>query len=177
MPTATDPYRALGVDKKASEEELKKAYRKLVRQYHPDKNPGDDVAEARFKEVQSAYDVLSDPEKRKQYDRYGERNGRPGQGAGPGFDVGDFDLGDLGDLFGGMFGRGRGGRRTAAEPRGQRGNDAEVTVNLSFEDSLNGIETRIPVELETACSTCGGSGARPGTAPTICPECKGRGVK
>jgi len=169
-------YDSLGVKKDASPDELKKAYRKLVRQYHPDKNPGDEAAEARFKEVQSAYDVLSDPEKRKQYDRYGERNGRPGQGAGPGFDVSDFDLGDLGDIFGGMFGRGR-GRRTASEPRGQRGNDAEVTINLSFEDSLKGIETRIAVDLETACSTCGGSGARPGTAPTICPECKGRGVK
>jgi len=88
-------YDSLGVKNDASPDELKKAYRKLVRQYHPDKNPGDDVAEARFKEVQSAYDVLSDPEKRKQYDRYGERNGRPGQGAGPGFDVGDFD--DFGD--------------------------------------------------------------------------------
>jgi molecular chaperone DnaJ len=169
-------YDSLGVKKDASPDELKKAYRKLVRTYHPDKNPGDEAAEARFKEVQSAYDVLSDPDKRKQYDRYGERNGRPGQGAGPGFDVSDFDLGDLGDLFGGVFNRGR-GRRAASEPRGQRGNDAEVAVNLSFEDSLKGIETRIPVELETACSTCGGSGARPGTAPTICPECKGRGVK
>jgi molecular chaperone DnaJ len=170
-----DLYGSLGVEKDASQDEIKKAYRKLVRRYHPDKNPGDKAAEARFKEVQAAYDVLSDPEKRKQYDRFGQQNGRPGGGAGPGFDVGDFDLGDLGDLFGGIFNRGRGGRRQ--EPRGRRGADAEVTVNLSFEDSLKGIETRIPVELETACSTCGGSGAKPGTAPTICPECKGRGVK
>jgi molecular chaperone DnaJ len=168
-------YDSLGVKKDASQDEIKKAYRKLVRQHHPDRNPGDEAAEARFKEVQSAYDVLSDPEKRKQYDRIGSQNGRPGHGAGPGFDFGDFDMGDLGDLFGGIFNRG-GGRQQQA-PRGQRGSDAEVSINLSFEDSLKGVETRIPVELETACSKCGGSGAQPGTAPTICPECKGRGVR
>jgi molecular chaperone DnaJ len=126
--------------------------------------------------VQSAYDVLSDPEKRKQYDRYGSRNGRPGQGAGPGVDLGDFDLGDLGDLFGGIFGGGRGRAGQRQRQRGQRGSDVETSVNLSFEDALEGVETRIRVELETACSTCGGSGAKPGTAPTICPVCHGRGV-
>lgn len=172
MPTSL--YESLGVSKDASQGELKKAYRKLVREYHPDRNPGDAAAEARFKEVQAAYDVLSDPEKRKQYDRFGQTNGRGPQG-GPTFDVGDFDLGDLGDLFGGIFSRG--GGRQQQRPRGQRGADAEVTVNLSFEDALKGVEARIPVELETACSVCGGSGAQPGTAPTICPECKGRGVK
>jgi molecular chaperone DnaJ len=164
-------YDSLGVKKDASQDEIKKAYRKLVRQYHPDKNPGDEAAEARFKEVQAAYDVLSDPEKRQQYDRVGSQNGRPGQGAGPGFDFGDFDLGDL---FGGIFNRG--GAQPRQQPRGQRGNDVEVAVNLSFEDALKGVDTRIPVELETACSKCGGSGAQPGTAPTICPVCKGRGV-
>jgi molecular chaperone DnaJ len=169
-------YDSLGVKQDASQDELKKAYRKLVRQYHPDKNPGDDAAEAKFKEVQSAYDVLSDPEKRKQYDRYGSRNGRPGQGAGPGVDLGDFDLGDLGDLFGGIFGGGRGRAGQRQRQRGQRGSDVETSVNLSFEDALEGVETRIRVELETACSTCGGSGAKPGTAPTICPVCHGRGV-
>ncbi|HEY6054064.1 MAG TPA: molecular chaperone DnaJ [Gaiellaceae bacterium] len=171
---ATSLYDSLGVKKDASQDEIKKAYRKLVRQYHPDRNPGDAAAEARFKEVQAAYDVLSDPEKRKQYDRFGSANGRVGPQGAPNFDVGDFDLGDLGDLFGGIFGRGRQQQRQA---RGQRGSDVEVEVNLSFEDSLKGVETRIPVQLETACSVCGGSGAQPGTAPTICPECKGRGVK
>jgi molecular chaperone DnaJ len=166
-------YDSLGVKKDASQDEIKKAYRKLVREYHPDKNPGDAAAEARFKEVQSAYDVLSDPEKRKQYDRFGESNGRPGQGAGPSFDFGDVDLGDL---FSGLFNRGGGGGRQQ-QPRGQRGTDVETAVNLSFEDALKGVETRIQLELETACSKCGGSGAKPGTAPTICPECKGRGVK
>ncbi len=168
-----DLYAVLGVAKNASKEEIKKAYRKLAREFHPDRNPGDAEAEARFKEVQTAYDVLSDADKRKQYDAFGSADGRGGfQGATFNFD--DFDFGnvDLGDLFGGIFGRGRGAR----QERGRRGNDVEVQVNLSFEDSLKGIETKIPVELETACSECGGSGAQPGTSPTVCPECKGRGV-
>src|SRR3954463_9603920 len=99
-----DPYKVLGVDKKASQDEIKKAYRKLARQYHPDKNAGDKEAEERFKEVQTAYDVLADEDKRKQYDRFGSQNGRPG--AGPAYDFGgaNFDIGDLGDLFGGIFG-------------------------------------------------------------------------
>src|SRR3954465_5176683 len=105
-------YDSLGVKKDASQDELKKAYRKLVREHHPDKNPGDAAAEAKFKEIQAAYDVLSDPEKRQQYDRFGAQNGRPGEGAGPGFDFGGVDLGDLGDLFGGIFNRrGRAARR------------------------------------------------------------------
>ena len=180
MAATKNLYETLGVPKNASDDDIKKAYRKLVRQYHPDRNPGDASAEERFKEVQNAYDVLSDPEKRKAYDTFGSTNGRPGPAGGPGgFTVGDFDLGDLGDLgdiFGGLFGRGRGGPQQR-QARGQRGADIEATVNLSFEDSLKGVETRIPVEVDTACSECGGSGARPGTAPKICPECNGRGVK
>ena len=174
--TPKSPYEALGVSKSASADEIKKAYRKLAREYHPDRNPGDAGAEERFKEVQGAYDLLSDPEKRKQYDRFGSANGRGGfQGANVNF--GDFnidDLGDLGDFFGGLFGRRGGAGRT--QTRAQRGSDVEVEVSLSFEDSLRGIETKIPVTLETACSDCHGSGAKPGTSPKICPECKGRGV-
>ncbi len=178
MATAKSLYDALGVPKNASQEEIKKAYRKLAREFHPDRNPGDDAAEARFKEVQAAYDVLKDAEKRKQYDAFGNgrRPGgfRPGAG-GVNVDLGDFDLGDLGDLFGGLFG---GGTRTrGARPAPQRGADLEAVVNLSFEDSLRGLETRIPVEVDAACRECGGSGAKPGTAPKICPECNGRGVK
>ncbi|HKG44178.1 MAG TPA: molecular chaperone DnaJ [Gaiellaceae bacterium] len=175
MAAVKDLYETLGVSKGADQAEIKKAYRKLARQYHPDANPGDASAEERFKQVQSAYDVLSDPEKRKQYDRFGSANGRgPGPG-GVNFDGFDFaDLGDLGDIFGGLFG-GRG--RTQQQERGQRGSDLEVEVRLAFEDSLKGVETTIPVELETACRECGGSGAQPGTAPTLCPECHGRGVK
>ena len=170
--TARNLYEILGVPKGASADEIKKAYRKLARQYHPDKNPGDKEAEERFKEIQGAYDVLSEPEKRKQYDTSGSADGRMRYGPGPGADGVTFDfgdLGDLGDLFGGLFGnsRGRGGR--TQQPRGQRGSDIEVEVSLSFEDSLKGVETTIPVSLETACRECGGSGARQGTAPTICP--------
>ncbi|MDQ3823291.1 MAG: DnaJ domain-containing protein, partial [Actinomycetota bacterium] len=112
--TARDLYEALGVSKTASQEEIKKAYRKLVRQYHPDRNPGDASAEERFKEIQTAYDVLSDPEKRKQYDAFGSADGR-GRGGPGGGNVnwaGDFDIGDLGDLFGGLFGGGGGRGRT-----------------------------------------------------------------
>jgi molecular chaperone DnaJ len=170
-----DLYETLGVSKTASADEIKKAYRKLARQYHPDRNPGDSSAEERFKEVQGAYDVLSDPEKRKQYDQLGSRmfQGAPG-GGGFQWSGNIGDLGDLGDLFGGLFGRGSGATRERA--RGRRGADVGATVNLSFEDSLEGLTTKIPVELETACSTCGGTGAEPGTTPTICPVCRGRGV-
>jgi molecular chaperone DnaJ len=171
-------YDTLGVKKGASQDEIKKAYRKLAAKYHPDKNPGDASAEEKFKEVQNAYDTLSDPDKRKSYDQFGSTNGRPG------FDPRNFDfrsggnfrvedLGDLGDLFGGLFNRG--GTR-ARRPQPERGADIEATVNLSFEDSLRGLETKIPVDVTTACRECGGSGAQPGTAPVICPECNGRGV-
>jgi molecular chaperone DnaJ len=175
MASVKDLYETLGVAKGASQDEIKRAYRKLARQYHPDANPGDSTAEERFKEVQHAYDVLSDPEKRKQYDRLGSQNGRAGFGpGGVNFEGFDFaDLGDLGDIFGGLFG----GRGRAQQQRGQRGSDLEVEVRLSFEDSLKGVETTIPVQLETACRECGGSGAKPGTAPILCPECHGRGVK
>jgi molecular chaperone DnaJ len=167
----TSPYETLGVAKTASADEIKKAYRKLARQYHPDRNPGDAAAEERFKEVQTAYDLLSDSEKRKQYDTFGA-NGAPGGFGGANF---NFDIGDLGDLFGGLFGGRRGGART--QRQGMRGADIEATVNLSFEDSLQGIETKIPIAVDAPCRECGGSGAQPGTAPVICPECNGRGVK
>jgi molecular chaperone DnaJ len=170
------PYDTLGVKKGASADEIKKAYRKLARRYHPDTNQGDKGAEERFKQVQSAYDVLSDEEKRKAYDRFGSTNGRGAPGPGPGGVNVDFgDLGDLGDIFGNIFGnRGAAGRR--ARPQPVRGADVETEVRLSFEDSLRGAEAKVPVELTVACSECGGTGAQPGTAPVICPECNGRGV-
>jgi molecular chaperone DnaJ len=171
-------YDTLGVKKGASADEIKKAYRKLARQYHPDTNQGDKAAEEHFKQVQTAYDVLSDDEKRKAYDRFGSTNGRGA--AGPGGANVDFgDLGDLGDILGGIFGNvagatrgGRGRGRTQAV----RGADVETEVRLSFEDSLRGAEAKVPVELTVACSECGGTGAQPGTAPVICPDCNGRGV-
>jgi molecular chaperone DnaJ len=173
-----DLYEVLGVSKSASQDEIKKAYRKLARKHHPDSNPGDAAAEERFKELQDAYDVLSDPEKRSQYDQLGPRmfDGAGAGGAG-GFQwAGNLnDLGDLGDLFGGLFGR-AGGGAGRSRARGQPGADGGVSLTLSFEDSLRGLTTKIPVELETACSTCKGSGAEPGTQPVICPDCRGRGV-
>src|SRR6478736_447837 len=163
-------YEALGVSKTATPAEIKKAYRKLVREVPPDRNPG---SEERFKEVQSAYDVLSDPEKRAQYDRLGSANGRPG-GFGAGGTTFDFSDFDLGDIFGGLFNRG--GRGEAQPQRGQRGNDVEVEVRVSFEDALRGVQTTVPVQLELACHTCHGTGAAPGTAPTTCPQCNGTGT-
>ena len=175
---AKNLYDVLGVAKNASADEIKKAYRKLARTHHPDANQGDKAAEERFKQVQTAYDVLSDPEKRKAYDRFGSTNGRgaPGPG-GVNVDFGDFDWsGDLGDILGGIFGNVRGGGGRRARPQQTRGADVETEVRLSFEDSLRGAEAKVPVELTVACSQCGGTGAEPGTAPVICPECNGRGV-
>jgi molecular chaperone DnaJ len=170
---ARSPYDVLGVPRTATDDEVKKAYRKLARENHPDANQGDAAAEERFKEIQGAYDVLSDPEKRKQYDAFGSADGRAGGFPGGGANV-NFDFGDISDLFGGLgdiFGRGR----TAQQPSG-RGADVQAQVTVSFEDSLRGLETQIPVEAEATCRECGGSGAQPGTAPIICPECRGRGV-
>ena len=168
-------YDALGVSKTASQDEIKKAYRKLVQQYHPDKNPGDAEAENRFKEVQGAYDVLGDPEKRKQYDTFGSADGRGFRGGNFNFGEGGINLGDLGDLFGG-FGDIFGGARTQQQRRPGRGADLETEVRLSFEDSLRGFETRIPLEVEAACRDCNGAGTSDGSPPKVCPECKGRGA-
>jgi molecular chaperone DnaJ len=165
---ARDFYEVLGVSKKASDDEIKKAYRKLARQYHPDRNPDDAGAENRFKEVQEAYDTLSDAEKRKQYDAGGMFSGfGPGGfgGGGGGF------TSDLGDIFSSFFGRGRG-----AGPQSPRGRDLETDVRLSFEQGMDGAQVPVDVVKAAACSTCGGSGARPGTSPKVCPRCGGRGV-
>jgi molecular chaperone DnaJ len=176
---ARDYYDVLGVAKTASADEIKKAYRKAARTLHPDRNPGDAAAEERFKELGEAYDVLSDPEKRKRYDTFGRFGARTGAGAGngPGAGAGGgfgFDTAfDLGDIFGGLFNRGaRGGRGG----RPARGADIEAQVEISFEDALRGVTVRVPVDKSVTCTTCNGSGAAPGTSPTICPVCKGRGV-
>jgi molecular chaperone DnaJ len=166
-------YETLGVPKGASADEIKKAYRKLARRFHPDANPGDAAAEERFKQVNEAHDVLSDPEKRKQYDSFGQTF-RAGQGGG--FSTQDFGGAegfDLGDLFGGLFAR---GARGPGEQRSLRGADVEVAVRISFDDALRGATVKVPVAKANTCSACHGSGAAPGTSPTICPDCKGRGV-
>jgi molecular chaperone DnaJ len=172
----------LGVDKKATPEEIKKAYRKLARKYHPDTNPGDTAAEERFKQISEAHDVLSDAEKRKQYDRGGLAfpGGSPfgggGQGAG-GFETGSFsDI--LSDLFGGAAGTVRnrtGGART--KPAQEKGRDVETEVSLSFDQAVEGAQLPVSVTTHAACGTCRGTGARPGTQPQVCPLCQGRGVE
>ncbi len=169
----TNLYDTLGVAKNASADEIKKAYRKLAREHHPDSG-GD---ESKFKEIQGAYDVLSDPEKRTQYDQFGSTNGRGGGGAG-GAQFQDFDLSDL---FGGLFGGGGGGFGRQRGPQAgtftpERGADLQTEVHVSFEDSLKGVQVPVRANVETACHTCGGSGAEPGTAPIVCPQCGGRGV-
>ncbi|HEY4276655.1 MAG TPA: molecular chaperone DnaJ [Conexibacter sp.] len=181
--TKPDLYNILGVGKNASDEEIKKAYRKLARQYHPDTNQGDARAEERFKEVSAAYDVLSDPEKRRAYDR-GTGPFAPGGPAGGGFDPNAFG-GSFSDILSNLFGGGGGGgrasggagQRTTGRPRAQRGRDLETEVSLSFEQAVEGTQTSLAVPTSTTCETCHGSGARPGTAPTICPVCHGRGVE
>jgi len=166
-----DLYSVLGVDRKASADEIKKAYRKLARQYHPDRNPGDKQAEERFKEVQAAYDTLSDPEKRRQYDAGGMFSGFGGRGFGGAGAGGGFTA-DLGDIFSTFFGR-RGGGAQAAPGRGR---DLEAEVHLSFDQAMHGAEIPVVVEKQATCTTCQGSGAKPGTAPITCPRCGGSGI-
>ena len=178
---AEDLYKVLGVSKKASDDEIKKAYRKLARKYHPDRNPDDPKSEERFKEVQGAYDTLSDPEKRKQYDSggmfagFGGRGGGPfgggpgGAGAGQPFGAG---TAGFGDILSNLFGRG-GGPGQAQQARGR---DLETEVSLSFDQAVNGAQVSVSVPKAERCQTCHGSGAKPGTAPVTCPRCEGRGI-
>jgi molecular chaperone DnaJ len=175
MPAVKDPYKALGVDKKASAEDIKKAYRKLARKYHPDTNPGDASAEERFKDVQEAYSILSDEEKRKQYDQGGGI-------FGTGFDPGAFrtggggGFGGFGDILSDLFGGGAaGGAGTRRQP--QRGRDLEAEVHISFEQAMEGAQIPVTVPLAAPCPTCHGTGAKPGTSPTVCPRCQGRGIE
>ena len=156
----------LGVGRGASSEEIKKAYRKLAREYHPDRNPDDPQAEERFKEVQGAYDTLSDPDKRKEYDA-GGRFGGFGRG-GP---VTPGGFGDFGDIFSTLFRRGGQGPQPAA-----RGRDLETEVRLGFRQAMEGTEVAVTVPKQSTCRTCSGTGAKPGTMPVTCPRCNGRGI-
>jgi molecular chaperone DnaJ len=174
---ADELYKTLGVSKKASDEEIKKAYRKLARKYHPDRNPDDPAAEEKFKEISAAHDVLADPEKRKEYDAGGPFGGFGGQGAGPfggGAQAGGFGGADFGDIFSSIFSRGGGGGR--AQPQQVRGRDLETEVQLGFDQAVNGTQISVTVPKAGPCPTCHGSGAKPGTAPVTCPRCEGRGI-
>ncbi len=178
-----DYYQVLGVSADASQKDITKAYRKLARELHPDKNPGDSAAEERFKEVSAAYDVLGDETKRGEYDEVRRLGPMAGgfPGGGPGgfsFNVGDMQGGDFGDLLGQMFGRGRGGAggRAGGGVGPQRGADVTAQLTLDFEDAVRGITTTLHLTSDAQCSTCHGSGAKPGTYPERCPICGGRGV-
>ena len=175
-----DYYEVLGVDKSVSEDELKKAYRKAAKKYHPDLNPGDAAAEKNFKEVNEAYEVLSDKEKRARYDQFGHAGVDPNFNAGGGNPFGSGfggfgDFGDLGDILGSMFGGGFGGstRRNPNAPR--RGADTAANVIISFEEAAKGCKKTVKVTRIENCEDCGGSGAKKGTSPKSCPNCHGSG--
>ena len=175
-----DYYAILGVPGTASAKEITKAYRKLARELHPDKNPGNAAAEERFKAVSAAYDVLGDEAKRAEYDEVRRLGPVGGMGGGPGgfsFNVNDATDGGLGDILGQMFGRGRAGRSGAASGVGPRkGTDVQAELTLDFVDAARGLTTTLHLTSDAQCSTCDGSGAKPGTAPKLCPQCGGRGV-
>jgi molecular chaperone DnaJ len=172
--TPNDPYKVLGVDKKASADEIKKAYRKLARRYHPDRNPDDAKAEERFKEVQAAYDILGDPEKRKQFDRGGVFGMSGASGPSGGFTAADF--GGFQDILSNLFGGGRGGG-TPRGPRPEGGRDLEAAVSISFDQAMQGAQVPLSVATTQPCPTCHGTGAKPGTSPKVCPKCQGRGIE
>ena len=178
-----DLYEVLGVSRGATDDEIKKAYRKLARKHHPDTNPDDPKAEERFKEISAAHDTLSDPDKRKAYDQFGASGGMGSQG---GFDPSAFsdfaqERGfDISDLFGDLFGRRRGGGAGAGgrgRPQPRRGVDLETRVTLSFDDALRGARVTVPVDKDVNCSDCSGTGAAPGTARSTCPDCGGTGER
>ncbi len=178
-----DYYKILGVAESADAKTITKAYRKLARDSHPDTHPGNDEALERFKEVSGAYDVLGDDAKRKEYDevrRLGPSGGVGGYGSAPGGGQGgyNFNVGSdgLGDLLGNVFGRGRRGGGPSAAAGPQRGADVEATLTLDFVDAAKGITTTLHLTSDAECSTCHGSGAKPGTQPKVCSQCGGRGV-
>lgn len=172
MADKRDYYEVLGVDKNADDAALKKAFRQLAKKYHPDMNPGDKDAEQKFKEVQEAYAVLSDAEKRRQYDQFGHAAFEGGMGGSGGFDFSGMDMGDIfSDLFGDFFG---GGRRSADNgPR--KGANLRASVRITFEESISGCEKELEIVLKDECNTCHGSGAKPGTSPQTCTKCGGKG--
>ena len=176
MADKRDYYEVLGVSKTASDSELKSAYRKLAKKYHPDVNPGDKEAEAKFKEATEAYSVLSDAEKRRQYDQFGHAAFEQGGGGAGGFGGFDFNGADMGDIFGDIFGDlfGGGGRRRANNGP-MKGANLRARVNITFEEAVFGCDKELEIVLKDECTTCHGTGAKPGTQPTTCPKCNGTG--
>ena len=172
-----DYYEVLGVDKNADDAALKKAYRALAKKYHPDMNPGDKEAEKKFKEASEAYAVLSDPEKRRQYDQFGHAAFDGGAGGAGGFGGFDFNGADFGDIFGDIFGDLFGGRRGSAGARSgpMKGANLRTSVRITFEEALFGTEKEIELTVKEECKTCHGTGAKPGTSPETCPKCGGKG--
>ena len=176
--TKRDYYEVLGVDRNADDAALKKAYRALAKKYHPDMNPGDKEAEKKFKEASEAYAVLSDAEKRRQYDQFGHAAFEGGAGGGGGgfggFDFNGADFGDIfGDIFGDLFGGGRRGGRAGNGP--MQGANIRKGVRITFEEAVFGCEKELEVVIKDPCTTCNGTGAKPGTSPETCPKCGGKG--
>ena len=177
MADKRDYYEVLGVDKNATEAEIKKAYRKVAKKYHPDINPGDKAAEEKFKEAAEAYEVLSDSEKRARYDQFGHaafEQGGAGAGGFGGFDFGGGDMGDIfGDIFGDFFG---GGSRGGARRNGPRqGANLRAAVRITFDEAIRGVDKQLEITLKESCTTCGGNGCKPGTSPETCSKCNGTG--
>lgn len=176
MADKMDYYELLGLDRNASDADIKKAYRRLAKQYHPDANPGNTEAEHKFKEVSEAYEVLSDANKKAQYDQFGHaafNNGGGGYG-GAGFDGMDFDMGDIfGSVFGDIFGGGMGGQRRRQGPT--RGADVRTNIEILFQEAAFGVTKEVKIGLMENCETCHGSGAKPGTQPETCKHCQGTG--
>ena len=173
MAEKRDYYEVLGVSKGASDSEIKSAYRKLAKKYHPDMTPGDKEAEAKFKEASEAYAVLSDADKRRQYDQFGHAAFDGGAGGAGGFDFGGMDMGDIfGDIFGDFFG---GGRSRSQSNGPMKGQNIRTSVRITFEEACFGVDKEIDVTLKEECATCHGTGAKPGTSPETCKKCGGKG--
>ncbi len=168
-----DYYEVLGIDKNADEATIKKAYRALAKKYHPDMNPGDAEAEKKFKEASEAYAILSDPEKKKQYDQFGHAAFEGGGGGYGGFDFNSADFSDIfGDIFGDFFGGGRKGRGSNGPMKGA---NIRTSVRITFEEAVFGVDKEIELTLKDECKTCHGTGAKPGTSPETCQKCGGKG--
>ena len=177
MADKRDYYEVLGVNKNATENEIKRAYRKVAKKYHPDMNPGDKNAEEKFKEASEAYEELSDPDKRARYDQFGHAAFEQGGGGAGGFGGFDFGSGDMGDIFGDIFGDffGGGSRSNARRNGPRQGANLRAAVRITFDEAIRGVDKELEITLKEKCNTCGGSGAKPGTSPETCSKCNGTG--